>query len=171
MADDYKSGNSFMKKIKLFCMDVDGTLTDGKIYVGSDGEVFKAFNTKDGLGIHDLLIKNDIIPVIITGRKSKIVENRCAELGIKEIYQGISNKIEVLQELCKKYNVSFENFAYVGDDLNDLPCMEKIKSANGFVACPNDAADDVKKIADYISVKSGGNGAVRDVVDYIFEGK
>ena len=77
-------------------MDVDGTLTDGKIYMGSSGELMKAFNIKDGCGIHDIAIPNNITPVIITGRESKIVLNRCKELGITEVYQGISNKVEKL---------------------------------------------------------------------------
>lgn len=86
-------------KIKFFIMDVDGTLTDGKIYMGNDGELCKAFCIKDGCGIHDILIPAGIRPIIITGRKSKILENRCKEIGIKELYQGVANKIEKLDEI------------------------------------------------------------------------
>ena len=82
-----------MKKIKYLVMDVDGTLTDGKIYMGINGELCKAFNIKDGCGIHDLLIPAGIIPIIMTGRKSEIVLNRCKEIGITRIYQGIVNKV------------------------------------------------------------------------------
>ena len=88
------------KKIKYLVMDVDGTLTDGKIYMGANGEVMKAFNIKDGYGIHDILIPNGIRPVIITGRTSNIVEKRCYELGIKDLFQGVKNKFEVLSSLC-----------------------------------------------------------------------
>ena len=87
-------------KIKMLVMDVDGTLTDGKIYMGSDGEVFKAFDVKDGYAIAHLH-EVGIIPVIITGRKSKIVENRAKELNIKEVYQGVSDKVEKLKEVAK----------------------------------------------------------------------
>ena len=89
-------------KIKMLAMDVDGTLTDGKIYMGPQGEVCKAFNIKDGLGINQL-IQNGILPVIITGRKSTIVENRAKELMITEIYQGVEDKATVLRQVARKY--------------------------------------------------------------------
>lgn len=156
-----------MKKFKLFFMDVDGTLTDGKIYMGPNGEVFKAFNVKDGLGIHDLLIKNDIVPIIITGRQSKIVEKRCKEIGIKEIYQGADDKMSIIQAVCKKYKCSLQDVAYVGDDLNDLPCIELVNQGGGITACPRDAVDKLMAVVSYVSSKNGGDGAVRDVIDYI----
>ena len=84
--------------IKLFAMDVDGTLTDGKIYIGNDGEVMKAFNAKDGLGIK-LLIKKGIVPIIITGRRSKIVTRRCEEIGITVLYQGVRDKADILKNV------------------------------------------------------------------------
>ena len=88
--------------IKLFAMDVDGTLTDGKIYIGNDGEVMKAFNAKDGLGIK-LLIKKGIVPIIITGRRSKIVTRRCEEIGITVLYQGVRDKADSLKNVMAKY--------------------------------------------------------------------
>ncbi len=102
--------NMNKKNIKYLVMDVDGTLTDGKIYMGNSGEVMKAFSVKDGCGIHDILIPSGITPVIITGRKSDIVLNRCNEIGINEVYQGISNKIDKLSDvavlrLLKKTNI------------------------------------------------------------------
>lgn len=153
--------------IKLLMMDVDGTLTDGKIYMGVNGEVCKVFNIKDGYGIHDILIPSGIIPVIITGRESKIVENRCRELGITEIYQGVHDKGEKLQEIVGKYSVELENVAYIGDDLNDMPCMKAIKEAGGIVGCPADAAEDVCKISSIIMKEKGGFGAVRLFVEYV----
>lgn len=153
--------------IKLFVMDVDGTLTDGKIYMGNHGEVMKAFSIKDGYGIHDELIPAGIIPAILTGRESAIVENRCRELGITELYQGISNKVEQLQQLIEKKDISYEEIAYIGDDLNDLSCMLKIKENGGIIGCPFDADQLVKKISDYISPAKGGDGAVRDFIEYI----
>lgn len=156
-----------MSKMKYLIMDVDGTLTDGKIYMGESGEVFKAFDIKDGCGIHDLAIPNGIVPVIITGRKSKILENRCRELGIKEVYQGISNKTEKMLEVIQGDNL--EKVAYMGDDLNDVGCMLEIKNGGGVIGCPNDAVDSVKRISDFISLKNGGEGAVREFIEYLLE--
>lgn len=158
-----------MKRIKLFFMDVDGTLTDGKLYIGNEGELFKAFDVKDGCGIHDILPKYDIIPVIITARTSKILEHRCKELNINHLYQGCRNKrdkmIEVATEfsLLQNTNGVIENTAYIGDDILDLQCME-IAAIKG---CPHDAVDEVKKVCDFISSRNAGNGAVREFIEWI----
>ena len=109
-----------MKKIRLLVMDVDGTLTDGKIYMGNHGEVFKAFNIKDGYGINELLPLHSIVPVIITGRKSAITERRAEELHVTEVFQGRHDKLEALQEVMKKYGCNKENTAYIGDDTLDI---------------------------------------------------
>lgn len=87
--------------IKYLVMDVDGTLTDGKIYIGNEGEIFKAFDVKDGYAIHYILPKYGITPVIITGRNSAIMEKRCAEIGIELLFQGVSDKIAVLRDVIK----------------------------------------------------------------------
>lgn len=153
--------------IKMLIMDVDGTLTDGKIYMGENGEVCKVFNIKDGYAIHNLLIPTGIIPVVITGRSSKIVENRCIELGISEIYQGISDKGKILIEVAEKWHIPINKIAYIGDDLNDLNCMQIIKKRGGYIGCPSDAVDTVKKIADFVSHVNGGNGAVREFIEWL----
>ena len=146
-------------------MDVDGTLTDGKIYMGNEGEVMKAFSIRDGYGIHDIALKAGIIPVIITGRTSKAVLNRCNELGIVEIHQGISNKIEKLLSVTR----NLSTVAYIGDDLNDLSCMISVKEAGGLVGCPRDAVEKIVELADFVSNHNGGNGAVRDFIEWIIE--
>lgn len=151
--------------IKYLVMDVDGTLTDGKIYMGNDGEMMKAFNIKDGCGIHDILIPAGITPVIITGRSSKILENRCKELGITNLHQGIRNKIEKLLTIT----TDLSTVAYIGDDINDLSCMERIKEAGGLVGCPADAVQKVIDLADFVSKRNGGNGAVREFIEWIAE--
>ena len=153
--------------IKYLVMDVDGTLTDGKIYMGNDGEMMKAFDIKDGCGIHDILIPAGITPVIITGRSSKILENRCKELGITNLHQGIRNKIEKLLTITTDLSV----VAYIGDDINDLSCMEPIKEAGGLVGCPADAVSSVIEISSFVSSKDGGDGAVRDFIEYLIESK
>ncbi len=151
--------------IKWFVMDVDGTLTDGKIYISEQGEAFKAFNIKDGYGIHDILLARGIIPVIITGRESEIVISRCRELGIKNIYQKVSDKNKKMHEFIN----DFSKVAYVGDDDNDIGCMLEVKKAGGIVGCPHNASEKVVEISDYISPYDGGEGAVRDFINFLVE--
>lgn len=158
---------SVFVKIKYLVMDVDGTLTDGKIYMGETGEVCKAFNIKDGCGIHDILPKHSIEPVVITARRSLLLEKRCKELGIKKVYQGVTDKMEKLKEVLTAEQAQLCNVAYIGDDRNDLSCMTMVKQAGGLVGCPGDSVSVVGKIADFISGKGGGDGAVRDFIDWI----
>ena len=151
--------------IKYLVMDVDGTLTDGKIYMGAHGEMMKAFNIKDGCGIHDIAIPGGIIPVIITGRTSEIVKKRCGELGIQQVYQGIKNKIEQLNSIAD----DLSQVAYIGDDINDLSCMIPVKEAGGVVGCPADAVERGKEISDFVALHNGGDGAVRDFIEWIIK--
>lgn len=152
--------------IKLFIMDVDGTLTDGKIYIGNDGEIMKAFNVKDGYGIQ-LLKKHNIIPIIITGRKSKIVMERCRELGITELYQGVENKVDTLKFIADKHKISYDKIAYIGDDINDIDVISSV----GFGCSVNDGVHEVKEVAKYVTKANGGEGAVREVADMIIKNK
>lgn len=149
--------------IKLLVMDVDGTLTDGKIHIGLDGEVFKSFHVKDGYGIKEILPETGITPIIITGRSSLFLEKRANELGIKEVYQGIKNKLELLREICNNKDISFSQIAYIGDDLNDFEVM-KLVAIKG---CPSDAVSKIKEICDFVSEKKGGDGSVREFIDWI----
>lgn len=146
-------------------MDVDGTLTDGKIYMGKDGEIMKSFDVKDGCGIKDILPTIGITPVIITARESQILTKRCEELFVKEFYQGVQDKYQKLQEICRIHNVGLSEVAYIGDDILDLQCMLPIKAEGGIVACPADAMKQILDLADYISPKNGGNGAIRDFIE------
>lgn len=153
-------------------MDVDGTLTDGKIYMGANGECFKAFDIKDGYALHTLLKENGIIPIIITARKSQIVELRCKELGVTEIHQGVMQKLDCLKGILEKYRDENEiytltNCAYIGDDLLDIQCMDPIIKAGGVAGCPKDAVQSVIDICDFVSFHESGDGAVRDFVEYI----
>lgn len=148
--------------IRLLAMDVDGTLTDGSINISDCGELFKRFNVKDGAGI-GLIRKTGVITAIITGRESKIVENRATELNVDEVYQGVVDKMEVLKNICLKYGFSRDEIAYIGDDVNDLSAMEFA----GISFCPSDAVDAVIEKADVILESSGGHGAVRQCIDYI----
>lgn len=150
-----------MEKIKLLVMDVDGTLTDGCIYMGAGGEVMKAFHVQDGYAIANILPEKNIIPVIITGRNSKIVERRAQELKIVHLYQGVSDKLSKLKEVALRLGASPEEIAYIGDDVNDLDCIRWC----GCTACPSDAVPDVREAADYICKRSGGRGAVREFIE------
>lgn len=156
-------------RIKLLVMDVDGTLTDGKIYMGKSGELMKAFNIRDGYGIRDLLHANCITPVIITGRKSEIVTNRAKELGITEVHQGVENKLTTLNEILERRRETQQHVAYIGDDLNDMICMKTIKEAGGLIACPSDADKKLREYCDYVCAVNGGDGAVREFIDYIIK--
>lgn len=161
--------------IRFLVMDVDGTLTDGKIYMGQEGELFKAFDIKDGYGVKCLLPGANIIPVVITARNSKIVENRCREMGVTELHQGKMDKFSTLLQVLKKYSsmdkteYTLANVAYVGDDLLDLQCMIPIKQAGGIVACPKDAVDEVTVVANYAANKNAGNGAVREIINWLIK--
>ena len=150
--------------IKLIALDVDGTLTDGKLYMDDKDNAFKAFNVKDGFAIAQW-IKYGGIVAIITGKTSNIVTRRKEELGIQELVQGAKNKVQELNKIIEKYNISLDEVAYVGDDINDLGIMSIV----GFSACPNDAIEDVVKRADFVSKYNGGNGAVREILEKIMK--
>lgn len=150
--------------IKLVLLDVDGTLTDGGIYRGNNGEELKRFNVKDGYAIVNAQ-KLGIEFGIITGRKSELVEMRSNELKIKYLYQGISEKTVILEEIMQKTGLKKEEIAYMGDDLNDILIMKQ----SGLTGAPKDAADEVIQIVDFVSGKNGGSGAVREFVEYILK--
>ncbi len=156
-------------KAKILMMDVDGTLTDGKIYMGQTGEIMKAFSDKDGYGLMTAL-KSGLIPAIITGRTSDIVVNRFAkELKVQEIYQGVNDKTGVAEALAAKYSLTLADCAYIGNDLNDLEVMLAVKEAGGLCGCPADSVDRIKEISDHISPNVGGSGAVRTFIDWLLE--
>ncbi len=153
-----------MKNIKLFVMDIDGTFTDGNIYIGENGELFKVFNIKDGMAI-TLLRQADIKTAVITGRESKITENRCNDLKIDYLYQNINNKKETIENLVKDLNIKMEQVAFIGDDVNDLECIESC----GLSGCPKNSAKKILEHAMFVSNFDGGKGAVREFVEYILD--
>lgn len=157
-----------MGKIKILAMDIDGTLTNGKVYMGSSGELFKAFDIKDGYAIYQILPDNGIIPVVITGRESEIVRSRCAELGVTEVYQASIDKRSILTKIAQDKGLEIredgviKGCAFIGDDCLDIPGIE----VSEFSGCPNDATEEVKGIVDYVCKKRGGDGAVREFVEW-----
>ena len=156
-------------RIRILIMDVDGTLTDGKIYMGAHGEIMKAFDVKDGYAITGILPEYGIVPAVLTARSSDIVRERCRELHILEIHQGCLDKQGKLYELADKYGLpagpdgTIHGMAYIGDDMIDIPAM-KISEASG---CPLDAAEEVKAVSDYVCRNKGGKGAVREFVQWL----
>ena len=154
---------NILKKIKLLALDVDGVLTDGKIIYNDLGQEFKCFNAKDGQGLV-MLAKSKFDIAIITARTSNIVVKRAEDLGIEYVFQGVKNKAEQLDELLDALNLTYDEVAYMGDDLPDIPVLEKV----GLKACPNDAVSEVRKICNFIAKKNGGEGAVRELTDMLY---
>ena len=151
-------------QIKLLALDVDGVLTDGTLNIGAEGEIFKGFNARDGLGL-SCLLKSGVRVAIITGRQSAIIHRRAAELGITEIYEGIKDKRQALAQIAEESALSREEIAYMGDDLNDLPAL----TYAGLACAPFDAAPEVLNVSSFISAKAGGRGAVREAAELILK--
>ena len=148
--------------VELLVIDIDGTLTDGGMYYGADGEMLKKFNTRDGHGIR-LLREKGIRICVISAETSPAVAARMKKLGIDEYYHGVKDKFPLLSKLISRWKIPMENVAYIGDDLGDLEC---IKHA-GMSFCPADAAPEILRAANYVCRQGGGTGAVREVCELI----
>lgn len=152
------------RQIKLVIFDVDGVLTDGSLFLGDDGQEYKAFHAKDGLGMK-LLQASGVEIGIITARTSKVVEHRMHSLDIKHVYQGCLDKSQAFDELLAKQGLKHEQVAYVGDDVIDLPVMRKA----GLAIAVQDAHPLAKQHAHWQTPHNGGRGAARDVCELIME--
>jgi len=150
------------KRIKLLLLDVDGVLTDGKIYLDDEGQETKTFDIHDGHGI-TLLHRAGIQVGIISGRSSRSVEIRARQLSIQEVHQGVADKIKVYEEILNRCHLKDEEVAYIGDDLMDLPLLRRV----GLSVVVANAHEAVKKNVDWVTKKEGGAGAVREVVDHL----
>jgi 3-deoxy-D-manno-octulosonate 8-phosphate phosphatase (KDO 8-P phosphatase) len=157
-----KNYKQLLPNIKTFIFDVDGVLTDGKILIHSDGELLRSFDTKDGYAIKCALLKGFKI-AIITGGRNEAVRERFKELGVFDIYLGAHHKLDAYQDLMDNYDLKAEEILYIGDDIPDIPVIEKV----GLGCCPADAVPDVKARADYISHKKGGEGCVRELIEQV----
>jgi len=150
--------------IKFLVLDVDGTLTDGGIYISESGEEMKKFNAKDGMGIVQL-IKSGIEVGFISGAiSSKIVKQRASMLKVKYFYSGNADKVEILNQWLDELDLSFSNVAYIGDDINDVKIMSRV----GLSAVPADALGELKNNANIILEKKGGQACVREFIDRVF---
>jgi 3-deoxy-D-manno-octulosonate 8-phosphate phosphatase (KDO 8-P phosphatase) len=161
-----KDLNEKAARIRLLIFDVDGVLTDGSLFVGDDGQEYKAFNSRDGHGIK-MLQKYGVEIAIITGRTSQVVEHRMANLGITHLYQGKLDKLPAYEELQGKLGISAEETAYVGDDVVDLPVMRRV----GLAIAVQDAHPLVRQHSHWQTPSRGGRGAARDVCEMLMEAK
>ncbi len=155
-----------LRQIELIVFDVDGTMTDGGMYYTEQGISFKRFDVRDGMGIV-LLHKAGLKTAIITSEETKIVQERASTLKIDSVIQGSRNKMASLSLLCEQYSLSLDQIAYIGDDVNDLACLQAV----GFSMSPSDAHDIIKENVHYISEYPGGHGAVRECCDMILKAK
>ncbi len=162
--DNMQSVVEKAKKLKLLILDVDGVLTDGKLFFDNEGNEYKSFHAQDGHGIK-LLRQTGVEVAVISGRKSKSVELRMKNLGIEHVYQGHENKIAAFNEIIEKIGITPEQAAHVGDDVIDLPIMIRA----GLAIAVSDANFAVKQRADWCTTLPGGQGAVREVCDFIMQ--
>ena len=155
-----------IRPIKLVIFDVDGVLTDGRIVIDDQGFETKFFNVRDGHGIK-LLMKAGLETALITGRRSRVVEHRAAELGISAVHQGIGDKLSVYEKLLSEKNLEDRQAAYAGDDLVDLAVMRRV----GLAMAPADACPEALEAAHFISRFPGGRGSVREMAELILKGR
>jgi len=156
------------RDIKLLILDVDGTMTDGGMYFSENGDQIKKYNTKDGMAIKYIINKGIHVGIISHGYKINMVQQRADLLGIQKVYVGREDKTEILQNWCAELGITLNQVAYIGDDVNDKEVMEVV----GLSACPKNAVKSIKKIADVILTKNGGDACVREFIDdYIMETK
>ncbi len=154
------------KRIKLLILDVDGVLTDGRMVYDSEGRQIKFFNVKDGLGVY-LLKLMGIKSIILTADNSQVVMRRAQDMGVEEVYAEAYPKTKFYEEIKKKYRVKDSEICFIGDDLLDLELIKRV----GVGVAVKDACNEVKKIADYVTKKRGGRGAVREVCELILKSK
>ncbi len=159
-----KSITSRIERVRMIVLDVDGVLTNGQIFFGNSGELFKQFSVQDGMGI-SLARQAGLRVAVITGRTSDIVRLRSAELKIDDVYQGSMSKEQALDDLLAKYSLSAEEVCYIGDDLIDLPVLLRV----GLPCAVANAVREVKAAAVYTAVREGGRGAVREIIEMILK--
>jgi 3-deoxy-D-manno-octulosonate 8-phosphate phosphatase (KDO 8-P phosphatase) len=151
-----------LEKVSLLLLDVDGVMTDGRIFFDNNGVETKAFDVRDGHGLK-LLQRAGLRVGIITGRQSRVVEIRARELGIDILYQGVKDKVLPYEEILNSLAIGGDQVAYVGDDIVDLPVLRRV----GFAATVADGSEDVKPFVHYVTKARGGRGAVREICELI----
>jgi 3-deoxy-D-manno-octulosonate 8-phosphate phosphatase (KDO 8-P phosphatase) len=152
------------RKIKMVLLDVDGVMTNGQVLLMPNGEELKMFCIADGFGIVSAM-KAGIRIGIISGRASSALKIRCEELKIEDLHMNAMDKLPILESIAEKYRLSYDEIAFIGDDIPDLPVLQRV----GLSAAPRNAQDQVKKRVDLVLEKNGGDGAVREFLDYLLE--
>lgn len=153
-------------EIRLLVLDCDGVMTNGKIIYGNDDQDIKEFNAADGMGL--MLLRHSTVDVaVISGRSSQALKKRCDDLKINILRQGIANKLDALNSILDEHELTFDNVIYMGDDWNDIPCMRKAALS----VTPANAWPEIKKVADMVTEQSGGEGAVRELINFILHKK
>ena len=159
-----KSYKEYLNNISTFIFDVDGVLTNGSVQVTANGDLLRSMSVKDGYALKKA-VKAGYTVCIISGGKNEGVRTRLRDLGITDIYLGIDDKVEQLDEFFDIYDIKAENVLYMGDDIPDMYPMQLI----GLPTCPQDAVPEVKGVSKYISHKNGGEGCVRDVIEQVMK--
>lgn len=159
-----KHFKEIMNDITTFIFDVDGVLTDGNVHVAQDGSLLRDMSIRDGYAIK-AAIENGYQVCIISGGSNDGVRIRLQNLGVKEIYMAVPNKVTIFKEIIAKYNLNPENILYMGDDIPDYHIMHEV----ALPTCPQDAVPEIKRVAKYISHVNGGKGAARDVIEQVMK--
>ncbi|MBI4535726.1 MAG: HAD-IIIA family hydrolase [Ignavibacteriae bacterium] len=152
------------RRVKMLLFDVDGVMTDGGIYYSVEGVEFKRFNAQDGYGIARAR-ECGLKVGIISGRKSPLVERRAKELNVEELFEGADDKIEAMREIQRRNGLNDQEFAFMADDLFDIPLLRVV----GLSAAPRNARPEVKRVVDLVTKADGGNGAVRELIDFVLK--
>ena len=157
-----KNYKTLLNNVRAFVFDVDGVMTNGKVMITSEGEMYREMDTRDGFALKYALLKGFKIG-IISGGTNEGVRKRLELLGVNKVYLGIHEKDIVFDDFVSTFNINPDQVLYMGDDVPDVPVMEKV----GVSTCPQDALPDVKRVVDYVSHKKGGDGCVREIVEQV----
>ena len=162
-----KPPRALLRSIRLVVLDVDGTLTDGRLYYGKEGEALKAFDVRDGHGLRLLNLYGGVKLAVLTGRRADLVEQRCRELSIERVVGSSRAKGTAIEQIAADLGVPLQQTAYMGDDVNDLPALRKV----GFSCAPRDAAPEVIEEVLWVSSRKAGRGAVRELCEVLLDAK
>ena len=157
-----KNYKTLLNNVRAFVFDVDGVMTNGKVMITSEGEMYREMDTRDGFALKYALLKGFKIG-IISGGTNEGVRKRLELLGVNKVYLGIHEKDIAFDDFVSTFNINPDQVLYMGDDVPDVPVMEKV----GVSTCPQDAVPDVKRVVDYVSHKKGGDGCVREIVEQV----
>jgi 3-deoxy-D-manno-octulosonate 8-phosphate phosphatase (KDO 8-P phosphatase) len=158
-----KPARALLRRIRLLVLDVDGTLTDGRLFYGKDGEALKAFDVRDGHGLRLLATSGGVRIAVLSGRRADLVEQRCRELSISPVVGSARAKGSALEGICREVGIPLEQTAFMGDDVNDLPALRLVALS----CAPADSAPEVLREVAWVSGRRAGRGAVRELCELL----